>query len=115
MVQGREIREIALTARAQQGGLIVIHSDFEAESTWPMRDSGTVVFASRVPPDATVVVWPVTLPAPEGFAVIEGQWSFEEARYGPDGDFLDYLRWLSNRNILKNGFEPLAVYLRTTP
>lgn len=113
-VQGREIREIALKTRQEQGGLIVIHPDFEEESTWAMRDSGTVVYASRVPPDATVVVWPVTLPAPDGFAVVEGQWSFEEIRRGPDGDFLDYLRWLTNRNILHNRTVPLAVYLRTT-
>ncbi len=113
-VQGREIREIALMAREEQGGLIVVHSDFENESTWAMRDSGTVVYASRVPADATAVIWPVTLPAPDGFAVVEGQWSFEEIRNGPDGDFLKYLRWLTNRNILKNGSVPLAVYLRTT-
>ncbi len=113
--QGAEIRAIALATRTDQGGLIVVHPDFEAASTWPMRDSGTVVYASRVPPDATVVVWPVTLPAPDGFAVIDGQWSFDEIRRGPDGGFLRYLRWLSDRNFLKNGSEPLAVYLRTTP
>ena len=113
-VQGREIREIALKTRDEQGGLIVVHSDFKAESTWAMRDSGTVVYASRIPADATVVVWPVTMPAPDGFAVVEGQWSFEEIRKGPDGDFLNYLRWLTNRNVLKNSIVPLAVYLRTT-
>ncbi|MGE0598897.1 MAG: hypothetical protein AB7J35_03615 [Dehalococcoidia bacterium] len=113
-VQGREIRDIALNTRTEQGGLIVIHSDFKDESTWAMRDSGTIVYASRVPPDATVVVWPVTLPAPDRFAVVEGQWSFEEIRKGPDGDFLDYLRWLTNRNSLKNSTLPVAVYLRTT-
>ena len=73
------------------------------------------MYATRVPPDATVVVWPVTEPAPDGFSVIEGRWSFEESRRGPDGGFLDYLRWLSNRNILKNGSEPVAVYLKATP
>ncbi|MBK6560152.1 hypothetical protein [Candidatus Amarobacter glycogenicus] len=113
-VQGAEIREIALLAREQHGGQIVIHSGFERASTWPMRDSGSVIYASRIPAEATVVIWPVTEAAPEGFAVIEGQWSWEVTRHGPDGDFLDYLRWLSNRNILKTGFEPVAVYLRTT-
>ena len=74
-VQGREIRDIAIEARSAQGGLIIIHADFEQEATWPFRDSGELVFASRVPPDASVVVWPITEPAPEGFAVLDGQWS----------------------------------------
>lgn len=114
-IQGSEIREIALRAREENGGLIVVHSGFTLTSAWPLRDSGELVYATRVPPDATVVVWPVTEPAPDGFSVIEGRWSFEETRRGPDGGFLDYLRWLSNRNILKNGFEPVAVYLKATP
>ena len=113
-IQGREIRDIALLAREQQGGLIVVHSSLQEASTWPLRYSGEIVFATRVPAEATVVVWPVTEPAPDGFGVVEGRWSLQETRPGPDGDFLDYLRWLSNRNILVNGFEPLAVYLRTT-
>jgi hypothetical protein len=112
-VQGREIRDIALQARDQQGGLIVIHSDFEEDATWPFRDSGRVVFASRVPADATVVVWPATEPAPAGFAVVEGRWAFSETRPGPDDGFLDYLRWLTNRNVLTNTLVPVAVYLRT--
>ena len=114
-IQGREIRDIALETRAAQRGLIVIHADFEQEATWPFRDSGDLVFASRVPPDASVLVWPATEPAPEGFAILDGQWSLEEQRTGPDGGFLDYLRWLTNRNSLKNTPVPVTVYLRTTP
>ena len=80
-VQGAEIREFALRAREQHGGQIVIHSGFERASTWPMRDSGSVIYASRIPAEATVVIWPVTEAAPEGFAVIEGQWSWEVTRH----------------------------------
>jgi hypothetical protein len=111
--QGREIRDAALAARQQSGGLIVVHPDFESDITWPFRDSGDVVLASRVPPDASVVVWPATLPAPDGYSALEGQWSFLELRRGPDGGFLAYLRWLSDRNSLRNGNVAVAVYLRT--
>jgi hypothetical protein len=60
------------------------------------------------------VIWPASEPAPEGFSVLDGQWGFLEIRHAPDGGFLDYLRWLSNRNSLRNTFVPVAVYQRTT-
>jgi hypothetical protein len=114
-VQGREIRAIALDTRKTQGGLIALHTTFEEASTWPLRDSGDLVVTNQVPPDASVVIWPATEPAPEGFSVLAGTWSLLEERHAPDGGFLDYLRWLSNRNSLINTFEPVAVYLRTAP
>jgi len=114
-VQGREVRDIAVAARDELGGPIVIHADFQDIATWPFRGSGTVVFASRVPADAAVVVWPVAAPAPDGYAVVDGNWSFREHRHAPDGGFLDYLRWLTDRNSLQNTIDPVAVYLRTAP
>jgi hypothetical protein len=114
-VQGDEIRDIALAARAEKGGTIVIHPSFSAQFIWPMRDSGQVTIASRVPADATVVLWPASDSAPDGFAVVSGQWSFVEDGLGPSGDFLDYLRWLSDRNSLKNTRSPIAVYIKAGP
>ena len=113
-IQGAELRDIALQAREERGGLIVIHSNFREEMTWPFRDSGDIVLATSVGADATIVIWPASEPAPEGFSVLDGQWGFLEIRHAPDGGFLDYLRWLSNRNSLRNTFVPVAVYQRTT-
>lgn len=110
--QGDEIRTIVQSARKEKGGQIVVHPSFEQSMTWALRDTSGVVVANRIPGDATAVVWPVTEAAPEGYAVVEGQWSFTEIRRGPDGGFLTYLRWLSNRNSLKNAAAPLAVYLK---
>jgi hypothetical protein len=112
-VQGREIRDIAVRARQEAGGSIVIHADFEKEMTWAFRDSGEVVLATRIPPDATVVVWPAVEGPPDGYATLDGIWSLQEHRFGPSGGFLDYLRWLTKRNSLPNTVDPVAVYLRT--
>jgi hypothetical protein len=110
--QSDEIRAIVQSSVKEKGGQIVVHPSFEDSMTWALRDTSGIVVASRIPGDATAVVWPVTEPAPEGYAVVEGQWSFTQTREGPDGGFLDYLRWLSNRNSLKNVPAPLAVYLK---
>lgn len=112
--QGDEVRAIVKSAVKDHGGQVVVHPTFESTMTWALRDTSGVVVASRIPDGATAVVWPVTEPAPEGYAVVEGQWSFTQIRRGPDGGFLAYLRWLSNRNSLKNIPAPLAVYLRAT-
>jgi len=114
-IQGEELRDIALAAREAEGGLIVVHPDFERQMTWPLRDSGEVIVASRVPADARILLWPTTEVAPEGYSVLEGSWSFEGIRRGPSGGFLDYLRWFSDRNSLQNSSLPIAVYLRTGP
>ncbi len=112
-VQGREIRDIALEQR--ETGVIAVHVDLAEAATWPFRDSGEIVLTTRIPDDANVAVWPATEPAPEGFSVLEGRWGLLEMRHAPDGGFLDYLRWLSNRNLLQNTLEPVTVYLRTAP
>ena len=110
--QARTLRDIALETRARFGGLIVIHAGFADAVTWPFRDSGDIVLSTRVPPDAGFVIWPVDGDAPEGFDVLDGSWALLEEREGPDGDFLDYLRWYANRNALNADHLAVAVYVR---
>lgn len=110
--QARTLRDIATETRERSGGLIVIHASFADAVTWPFRDSGEIVLATRVPPDATFVIWPVDDDAPEGFDVLDGSWALLGERAGPDGDFLDYLRWYANRNTLNADHLAVAVYVR---
>lgn len=112
--QARTLRDIAIETRDRSGGLIVIHASFADAVTWPFRDSGDIVLATRVPPDATFVIWPVDAEAPEGFDVLEGSWALLGERQGPDGDFLDYLRWYANRNTLNADHLAVAVYVRNS-
>ncbi len=109
--QGRELRRLALNATAE-GGLVVVHERYREAITWPFRDSGTIVLASRVPPDAAFLVWPPDLTAPRGFVPVEGQWFLERRFHAPAG-FLEYVRWLGDRNSLETGLEGVAVYTRT--
>ena len=44
-IQGEVLRSIALDIRDEQGGLIVVHTDFRDQMTWPFRDSGDVILA----------------------------------------------------------------------
>lgn len=113
--QAREIRDIALRFRDEEGGLIVIHPRFEQDLTWAFRDSGELIVASGSVPDASVVIWPADLAAPEGYSVLDGEWAILRERQGPDADFLDYLRWLANRNTLPTGRVPVTVYLKAGP
>jgi hypothetical protein len=113
--QAREIRDIALRARDEQGGPIVIHPRFEAELTWAFRDSGELVFSSGPVPDAAVIIWPADADAPDSYSVLDGEWTVLRERRGPDGEFLDYLRWLANRNTLSVGRVPVIVYLKAGP
>lgn len=113
--QAREIRDIALRFRTEEGGLIVIHPRLERDLTWAFRDSGELIVASGSVPDASVVIWPADLAAPEGYSVLDGEWAVLRERQGPDADFLDYLRWLANRNTLPTGRVPVTVYLKAGP
>ncbi len=114
-VQAREIRDIAIRAREEQGGLIVVHPRFELDLTWAFRDSGELVISSGPVPDASVIVWPADGEAPEGYSILDGDWTVLTERRGPDADLLDYLRWLSNRNTLSVGRVPVIVYLKAGP
>lgn len=113
-VQAREIREIAVTARAEAGGVIAIHPRYEDAITWPFRDSGDVVFATQPPLDAVVLVWPTDAALPDGYSIVEGEWALLRERTGPEGDWLDYLRWYFNRNTLGVGSLPVSVYLKAS-
>ncbi len=114
-VQAREIRDIAIRARGEQGGPIVVHPRFELDLTWAFRDSGELVISSGQVPDASVIVWPAEGEVPEGYSILDGDWTVLSERRGPDADFLYYLRWLSNRNTLSVGRVPVIVYLKAGP
>jgi hypothetical protein len=111
----RLLRDTALATVAKQGGEIVVHPDLENDITWPFRDSGTIVVASRVPADASFVVWPASAAAPgDGFSPLAGDWQLLRAPDVPLSGFLAYLKWFSDRNSLSITSEPVAVYVRAT-
>ena len=111
-VQAREVRDIAVTARDEFGGDIIVHPRYEQAITWAFRESGEVIIASQVPFTAVAVVWPTELPPPEGFSIVDGEWALLRERTGPEGGLLDYLRWYFNRNTLGVGSTPVSVYLK---
>ena len=106
----RDLRDLAIDARAD-GGLVVVHDGYRDAVTWAFRDSGTIVFATRVPPDAVFLVWPPEAPAPNGLVPVEGRWFLERSLRAPDG-FLDYIRWLGDRQSLLTERLEVAVYTR---
>jgi hypothetical protein len=108
----RDLRDIALASRAASGIEIVVHPDLEEDVTWPFRDSGVLLVASRVPPTAGFVLWPAGAPAPEGFVRLEGSWALTRRIRAPTADGLDYLHWLLDRNTLASRPEGIAVYTR---
>lgn len=110
--QARELRDIALETVAAKGGVLVVHPQFEEDITWSFRDSGQIVVASRVPPQATVTLWPSGQPAPAGTAVLEGDWNVLREATPPSGGFLRYVRWFTDRNSLDISRGPVAVYVR---
>jgi hypothetical protein len=111
-VQARQLRNIALETVAERGGTIVVHSDMAQAVTWPFRDSGPIVVASRVPSDAMFLVWPTAAPPPEGFVPLAGDWHLRLEPQAPLSGFLACLKWFSNRNSLEISPEPVAVYVR---
>ena len=110
--QVRDLRDIAFQASRDNDGPIVIHSSLRDDATWPFRDSGDVVFASRVPPLAAVLVWPATAARPDGFSVVEGDWALVREMEPPTSGFLDVLRWYVDRNTLAVSPAAVAVYTR---
>jgi hypothetical protein len=110
--QARDLRDIALQAALDNDGAIVIHSSLREDATWPFRDSGDVVFASRVPPLAAVLVWPASAPRPDGFSVVEGNWALTREMDPPTSGFLDLLHWYVDRNTLAVSPAAVAVYTK---
>lgn len=109
----RMLRDIAMDARADQGGLIVVHAQFRDEAIWPLRGARGVVAASRIPPDATILIWPAGTSIPDGFSVVDGDWSLL-VEFHPPRDILGYVRWLGDRSRVDARPERVAVYVRTT-
>jgi hypothetical protein len=109
--QARELRDVALDLSATKAGAILIHDSLATEVTWPFRDSGAINFSSRIVPSAAIVIWPRELPAPEGYAIVEGDWALTRSIAPPQG-FLQYVHWLSDRNSLTIKPHAVAVYTR---
>ncbi|MEP7214857.1 MAG: hypothetical protein ABI782_01320 [Anaerolineaceae bacterium] len=110
--QARELRGIALETVRANGGLLVVHPSFEQDITWSFRDSGTLVIASRVPGNASILIWPATAPRPEGFNRLEGSWNLLQSPKLPTETPLQYLRWFTNRNGLDISSTAANVYVR---
>lgn len=113
--QARALRDLALQTVAERPGLIIIHPDFKDALTWPFRDSGSIVISSRVPPDASVVIWPLDAAQPERMTRVEGDWNVRLEVPPPTGDPLKCLRWLTNRNNLTIKPTRVAVYTAVSP
>ncbi|MEO6397168.1 MAG: hypothetical protein ABIP13_01755 [Tepidiformaceae bacterium] len=110
--QARELREIALESVAAKGGLLVVHPSLEDAITWSFRDSGTLLIASRVPPNAAILIWPANATRPEGFNPLPGPWNLLQSPAAPVGSPLKYLRWFTNRNSLDISSTTASVYVR---
>ncbi len=113
-VQARQLRDTALQLAHEHGGLIVVHERFAEEMTWPFRDSGDIVVASRVPGDASVVVWPKDLPRPDGYNAVDVSWNLLLEPDVPTDGFLAYLKWLSDRASLGRSEVPATVYVKAS-
>lgn len=111
--QARELRDIVLQVAADQHGLVVVHSSFTDDVTWPFRDSGSLVVATRIPADAVVAVWPAELPKPDGMDPLEGDWALVNEVDQPSSSFLAYLHWLIDRRSVTTSPSQVAVYVRT--
>ncbi|MCX7618146.1 hypothetical protein [Tepidiforma sp.] len=114
-LQASEIRDIVTGPARDPVGIVAIHPSLADALTWPLRGSRGLVAASRIPPNASVVIWEAAGAPPEGFRTFEGRWAVLRERRGPDSGFLDYLRWLANRNTLPVRDLPAAVYIREQP
>ncbi len=114
--QADELRAVALATIADHGGQVIVHPDFANDVTWAFRDSTTLVIASRVPPDASFVIWPATLAKPAGddkLTRLDGTWSLRQATPSPATTLLKYFHWLLDRNIILPVHPAIAVYIRT--
>lgn len=112
-LRAAEIRDIARGPARDPSGLVIVHPTLSEALTWPLRGTRGVVAASRIPPNASIVVWPVAEPAPPGeFRIFDGRWAVLQERSGPDQGFLPYLRWLGHRNMLLVSDVQAAVYAR---
>jgi hypothetical protein len=112
--QARQIRDIAFQQVADHGGVIVADPRFADQLTWAFRDSGSLVLASRVPADATFVIWPLDAPAPEGMSPVDGRWALAQDIEPPGAYWLDYVRWYIDRHSLRVRPASVALYVKGT-
>jgi hypothetical protein len=115
MLQAEEIRDIVTGPARAPAGIVAIHPELADALTWPLRGTRGLVVSSRVPPNASIVIWPAGGSPPDGFRTFEGRWALLRERRGPEPGFLDYLRWLANRNTLPVRDLEAAVYAREQP
>jgi hypothetical protein len=111
-LQASELRDLITGPSRDPSGIVVIHPSLADALTWPLRGARGLVVASRIPPNAAVVIWEGSATPPDGFGVVEGRWAILRERNGPRGGFLDYLGWLADRNTLPVSDVPAAIFVR---
>jgi len=111
-LQAPRLRALTLDSAASSGGKVGINPLLAADATWAFRDSGAIVTAQ--PDEAAVLVWPVDLPQPPGWAPLEGTWALTETVTPPTSGVLDYVAWLADRNRIAIHQAPVNVFVRAT-
>jgi len=111
----RALRAVAIETIGEQGGVIAVHVDLEQQMTWSLRDTGPVVLATQVPPDASFVIWPSELLAPAGYTQATGTWSLIAQVPPPSDSQLRLMHWLVERHLIGPVPVPVAAYVRLVP
>jgi hypothetical protein len=111
-VQARELRNILLADLQESGGQLVVHPDLWKDLTWPLRDSGDIIVASRVPQTAGAVIWPQDAAKPDNMTPLQGDWNILQQRLPPTVDLLDYFRWFTNRGTAGTSSVGVSVYVK---
>lgn len=99
-VQACELRDLVTGPSRDPSAIVAIHPSLAEALTWPLRGARGIVVSSRIPPNASVVIWEPGSAPPDGFRVLEGRWGILRERNGPRSRLLDYLGWLADRNTL---------------
>ncbi|MES4791684.1 MAG: hypothetical protein C4321_00685, partial [Chloroflexota bacterium] len=111
-VQASELRDLVTGPSRDPSAIVAIHPSLADALAWPLRGARGIVVSSRIPPNASVVIWEPGLAPPDGFRVIEGRWGILRERNGPRSRFLDYLGWLADRNTLPVRDVTAAIFVK---